>query len=201
MNNQLGTLIEKIKKEGVQAAQHESNELLKSANTQAQTIIGDAHKKAKEIADQAKKDADILIENGKKTLAQASRDVVLLTREKLIELCDKLLTKSVHVALTPDIIASLITRMIAHWDAKKNVSLEVLVSAQDKEAVEKLILAQAKEQVRNNVVIKISPYIEKGFRIGQEGDNVHYDFSDESISQALKELVNPALGALLSTDG
>jgi len=49
------------------------------------------------------------------------------------------------------------------------------------------------------VTFKISPSVEKGFRIGEKDKNYYYDFTDDALVEALKTYLNPKLLKILDS--
>jgi V/A-type H+/Na+-transporting ATPase subunit E len=51
--------------------------------------------------------------------------------------------------------------------------------------------------IKNTVEVKLDKKITHGFRIGKKGENLFYDFTDESVLEALKVFLNPKLAEIL----
>ena len=200
MDVKLEQLIEKIKNEGVLEAQKNSEEIKTKAKNDAQALIDDAHKKADEIRKKTEKEAEQFTRSSQAALKQASRDLALSVREQLIKLCDTVFQHEISKTLTPDLLKEMIVKIVDKWPAKEGQTMEVLLSKEDRKKVEELILARVKDKAKNRIVIKTSPAVDKGFRISVEGENTYYDFSDESILEAIKDLVNPVLAHIISED-
>lgn len=200
MDVKLENLIEKIKREGVLEAQKTSEQIIKKAHHQAQDIIETARKDADQMRNKAQKDADQFSQSSQAALIQAARDVVLNIRERLIELCDTVFKRQVQETLTPQGVKELIFKVVEKWSYAKGQTIEVLLSEKDAEAVQELIVAGVKEKGAKQIVVRAIPSLEKGFRIGIKGEDVYYDFSDESIVEALQSMVNPMLGALIKRE-
>jgi len=201
MEIKLESLIEKIKKEAVLEAQKHSQELINNAKEEAAKILDDAKRKGNTVIEESKKEAAKFEKNAQVALRQAARDVVLMAREQLTRLFDAVLTRDIQKTLTPEYLKEIIVKIIEKWSHKKDEALEILVSEEDKQRLEELLLSQIKKEAKNKIVIKVSGVVNKGFRIGIEGENVHYDFSDEGILEAFKAVLNPALSALLDNNG
>ncbi|RKY86561.1 hypothetical protein DRP98_00045 [candidate division KSB1 bacterium] len=196
MEVKLENLIEKIKKEGVEQAQKTSEEIINDAKQKAASIIDDAKQQANKIIEEAKQKATKLQRQGESALQQASRDTLLLVKERLIALFDKVFKKEISNALSPDFTQQLIKTIVEQWarDSQK----EILVSKEDKEKIQELLFSSLKEELKNSIIIKVSDRISKGFRIGIKGEDVYYDFTDESITECLKEFVSPSLKEILN---
>lgn len=200
MDVKLESLIEKIKKDGIEEAKKASQEIIQQAKKEASEIIKEAEKEAAKIREEAQEVAQKLKSNTESSLRQAARDLSLSLKEELKKLFDRLLKGKIGETLTPNFMKELILKMVDKWLAKEEVSLEVLVSKEDKEKLEELLFGELKKEAKNRIEIKVSKAIDRGFRIGIKGDAVHYDFTDESILESLKEFLNPTISAILDAN-
>ena len=200
MDVKLESLIAKIKQDGIEEAKKASKDIIKEAKAEAEAIVKEAKAKAKEIEEQAKVSAAKLKSNSQDSLKQASRDLVLALKEELIALFDRILKDKAGEALSTEFMAGLITKIIDKWEVSGDIAWEVLVSKADKEKIEKTLIASFKKEAKTTIEVKISKAIDKGFRIGIKGEDLHYDFTDQSILEALKEFLNPSLSAILDAN-
>jgi len=197
MEVKLERLIEKIKEEGVAEGRKISQELIEKSKQEAKEIVNQAKQEAERIVNQAKQEATQLKKNAEMTIRQVSRDVVLALKEQLIRLCDNIFKQEVSKILTPDFLKELIIKIVTNWWQRQNVPLEILVSKEDKQKLEELLFVQLKQKAKNEIIVRINENVRKGFRIGVQGEDVYYDFSDESIWEALKSLLSPTLLRIL----
>jgi len=197
MDVKLESLIAKIKQDGIEEAEKVSKDIIKKAKTEAETIIKEARAKAKTIEEQARASAAKLESNSQAALKQASRDLILTLKIEIIALFDKVLKQECGEALNPDFMAGLITKIVDKWKTSGDIDWEVLVNKSDKEKIEKLLITSLKKEAKATLEVKVSKAIDKGFRIGIKGEDLHYDFTDQSIVEALKEFLNPTLSAIL----
>jgi len=197
MEVKLERLIEKIKEEGVTEGRKISQELIEKSKQEAKEIVNQAKQEAERIVNQAKQEATQLKKNAEMTIRQVSRDVVLALKEQLIHLCDNIFKQEVSKILTPDFLKELIIKIVTNWWERENVPLEILVSKEDKQKLEELLFVQLKQKAKNEIIVRINENVRKGFRIGVQGEDVYYDFSDESIWEALKSLLSPTLLRIL----
>ena len=200
MDVKLESLIAKIKQDGIEEAKKTSQSIIKKAKLEAEAIVKEAEAKAKRIEEKAKASAAKLKSNSEDSLKQASRDLVLALKEELIALFDRILKQRCGEALSAEFMAGLITKIIDKWSPRKSVAWEVLVSKDDKERLEKALIASLKKDAKATIEVKVSKAIDKGFRIGIKGEDLHYDFTDQSILEALKEFLNPSLTAILDAN-
>ena len=200
MDVKLESLIAKIKQDGIEEAKRLSKEIVNKAKAEAEAIVKEAKAKAKELEDQAKLSVAKLKSNSQNSLKQASRDLVLALKQELIALFDRILKDKAAEALSPEFISELITKIIDKWSPKNNLTWEVLVGKADKETLEKALMVSLRNQAKTNIEVKVSKTIGKGFRIGIKGEDLHYDFTDQSILEALGEFLNPSFAAILDAN-
>jgi V/A-type H+-transporting ATPase subunit E len=199
MDTKLEGLINKIKKEGIDEAEKASEQILKDAQREAKAIVDEAKKKAEDIKKQAEEEAKKLKTNTESSLRQAARDLVLATKEQLVNLFNQTLKGNISDQLKPDFIKELIVKFVDKWTDKKKSALEILLSKEDKKKLEDLLLKEIKAKFKDSIEIKVSKTIDKGFRVGIKGETLHYDFTDESILESLKEFLNPTINSMLNS--
>ncbi|MCK5288315.1 MAG: DivIVA domain-containing protein [Candidatus Omnitrophica bacterium] len=200
MEVKLDSLIEKIKKDGVEEAKKASDEIIQKANKEAEKIINEAKHKAEKFLNDSKDEFEKLKNNTQSSLKQASRDLLLVLREQIMGVFDRIFKKQVSKSLTPDLIKQLIVKVVDNWIVQKNDVVEVLVNEEDKKKLEDLMLSLLKQEAGNMIEINIGKNVDKGFRIGIKGQDVYYDLTDESILEAIKEFINPSIAAMLDNN-
>lgn len=199
MDVKLESLIEKIRKEGVEEAQKTATEIIDKAQQKATSIINQANAKSETIAKQAEANAQKLKSNTESSLKQAARDLVLALREQINKLFDKILKRKISEELSPEYLKELILSLVSKWSPKDGEVIEVLVAKNEQEKLVDLIFSQIKKEARDRIELKVSSAVSKGFRIGIKGDSAYYDFTDESILESLKVFLNPAISAMLDS--
>jgi len=195
MDVKLDSLIEKIRKEGIEQAQQTADGIIKEAKSKAAAIVDNAKKEAEKIVADGKQQVDQYKKSAEVDLQQAARNIELLLKEKINRLFDNVFKRQVAATMTPDFLAELVKTIVTNW--AKDGKAEVVISDKDKEQLEKVLFAGLKDDLKNKISIRVSSDISSGFRIGMEGEQVYYDFSDESIAETLKSLINPKLKAIL----
>ncbi len=195
MESKLEHLIKKIKSDGVEAARKSADEILKNARKEADSIMKKASADAAQIIADAGKEAEKLKSNAEAALKQAARDTVLVTKEKLLKLFDAAFKQKIGASMSPEFIQELVLKMVANWGDDK--ALELLVSEKDLKRLQELVIAESRAQLKDTVTIKVDKGISKGFRVGLKGNDVYYDFTDESIAEFLGEFLNPGIREIL----
>jgi len=188
-------LIERIKQDGIAEAKKSADEIVTAAKKEAEGILKKARDDGKKIVEQADKEADKLQSNAEAALKQAARDTILVTKEKLIKLCDAVLKQEVGKSLEPEFMQELILKIVSQWGAKNQ--LEVLIAEGDLKQLQQLLFTKSREHLKDTVTIKVDKGISNGFRIGLKDDAVYYDITDASMGEFLSEFLNPGIREIL----
>ncbi len=198
MEMELKSLIEKIKTDGVEQAQRKSEEILQNAKNQAQALLDEAHKKSAQILKQAEAEASRIRKNTEQALQQAARDLILSLRSRITELFSAAVKRETGNAFSGELLKEIILKVIESFRKEGIQSIEVVLTSHDKERLERALLGALSEELQRGVTLKVSPAVEKGFRIGEKDKNIYYDFTDESITESLMVFINPKLLGLLN---
>jgi len=195
MEVKLDSLLEKIKKDGIEEAEREKEKIIAEAKANANSIIEKAKKEAEKIIENANTESEKLYKNAESSIKQAARDTILSTREKIMELFGKTLQREISSSLKPDLISSIIIKIVESW--VKDQSIDVIVSQDEAKKIRDLVTLKIKKDLKNTVTIKPDPTITAGFKIGIKGENLYYDFTDETLAEILKNYLTPTVRELL----
>ncbi|MFH1995626.1 MAG: V-type ATP synthase subunit E [Candidatus Omnitrophota bacterium] len=198
MTMELNTLIEKIKSDGVAAAEKRSGDIIADAKRQAKEIVDNAHREKAAAVEQAKLEAERLEESAKHALRQASRDVLLSLRGKIIELFDAVVKEEVSKELSGDNLHQVLIKVVESFAKEKDVDLEILLSEKDKDALEKALMKSLKDTLRKGVTLKAASGLEQGFRVGEKDKNFYYDFTDEAVTETFIRFLNPKVARIIA---
>jgi V/A-type H+-transporting ATPase subunit E len=195
MNVKLDSLIEKIKADGVDAASKQAEEILAAAKKDADDIVKKAKEKAEQYRKSAETDAENYQKNAEVAIQQAARDTVLVLKEKITAILEQALLADVDKTLDKNFLKELIVKVAEVW--AKNDDVEVLVGDVDVEALSAELKEALSKSIKGTVEVKLDKKITSGFQIGKKGDDLFYDFTDESILEALRVFLNPKLAEIL----
>ncbi len=201
MEMNLKNIIERIKQEGVGEAERKADEMISGAEKRAEAIVDAAMKEKEDITKKATEEAERLRRHAEEAMRQASRDVLLGLREQVVALFDGVVKREVAEQLSPKTLAEMIVWLARGMAKEGRFEVEVLLSREDKDGLEKILFDALKEEMKKGVTVKASPGVEHGFRIGEKEGNFYYDFTDEAISEAFKAYLNPRIAAMLSAGG
>ncbi len=197
MEVKLEYLIERIKKDAVSEAEKQSQEILKHAQEEAENIIKAAKEEAEKILKSAAKDANDFSKNAEISIKQAGRDLILVLKDKIRILFERILRAKISAELKPDLLKELLFRIIDKWSLDEKKTFQVLVSKEEKDGLLKAVVEDFKNHLRDSINIDISPAIDKGFRVGVKGEDIYYDLSDESLTEMLSSFLSPKITELL----
>lgn len=176
-----------LKRETLEPAKHQADEIIESAKRHADEILADAHKEAKKMVD----DAHVEIEKQKSifqaSLAQACRQTLEALKEKIEhKLFDPELSKLIAKPMQdPKLMAQLINAIIHALEKEGTKSdLSVVVSsAISAKAINELLASEVVQRLKEKGVLISS--IGGGIEVRLLNNNITIDLSNETI----KELV------------
>lgn len=197
MDVQLQELIEKIKAEGIQAAEREAQRLHAEAEARSDQIVAAARKSAAQIVSEAQEQAARFEHNAREALSQAGRDLVLSLKERITAMFRALLERSSGEAYSPKALEEAVVGLVKAWAADQTADLQVLLPAEQLAGLEKALQARLAGEIKKGLDIRPLAGLQAGFRVGSKDGSVYYDFSDQGIAEILAEFLTPRLGELL----
>ena len=183
----LGNIIEKIKSEGVDEAKRKSDEIIKEASERASHIIDEAKEKAEMIIDEAGREIEKREGSLEKAIELAARDAVLHVRASITGLLDAIVKKTSSDFLTGECLEKVLFKVIEGWSKKggEDITLEVFLGDEERKGLSETFLSHLNKELKTGVELKVHPDIERGFRIGEKGGHLYYDFTDDAIAELL----------------
>lgn len=195
MDVKLDSLIEKIKKEGIDEARQSADKIMEDARKKAAELVEKARKDAEKRIEDGDRQVDQYKKNAEADLQQAARNTELLLREQVTALFDRVFKREVSSTLTPEFLNSLILELARGWT--KESRAEITVGEKDMSRLKELLFSGLQQELKDSVHLKTSPDMTHGFRIGLKDKQVYYDFSDDAIAEVLQSLINPGLREIL----
>ena len=197
MEIQLQELLDRIKREGVEAARLEAQKILDDAAARRTAILGEAEREAASIVEKAKAEAARAEEAGKAALAQASRDVLLSFRLELQALLDALVAADVRSSYGSAVLAQAIPQVLKSLASGGAEDLAVILPPAEIKALESDFTARLQKELKKGVELRSSPELAAGFRVSEKGGAAYYDFSAEAVAELFSRHLNSRLGAIL----
>lgn len=195
MAQEIKDLIERIQKEGIEAARAKAREIEEEARRRAGLIVAEAKNEAARMTDEAHEKNAEFEASTKELLKQAGRDLLLSLRQEINAMLERIVVARVREVLTPDEMAKDIHELIRANAAKEGVV--VLAAAGDAQKLEEIFFADLKEKTRQGIVLRASDDIGAGFLISYDGGRSHYDFTDQALAAYIGASLKPKLNDLL----
>ena len=200
MDVQLQELIDKIKKDGVAAAEKDSAKIIEASEKKAQAIIDEAQEKAAQIIKTAKSETQKMEKASEEAIVQAGRNMLLSFKDSLVGELDKIIQVETGKALAKDVLEKLVPETVKAWAKNSDAAeLSVLLSEKDLKALEGSLTASLKAEIKNGLEIKPDKTLAAGFRIGVKNGAAFYDYSAEALSEMFAAYLNPKVAGLMKT--
>ena len=198
MDVQLQELIDKIKKDGVTAAEKEAAKIIADANKKSEAIIKEAEAKAEQIKKDAKAETTRMQKASDEAIVQAGRNMLLSFKDSLVQELDGLIKAETAKALSKDTLAKLVPETVKAWAKNSDASeLSVLLSEKDLKALEGSLTTALKAEIKKGLEIKPDKTLTAGFRIGVKNGAAFYDYSAESLAEMFAAYLNPKVAGLM----
>ena len=198
MDVQLQELIDKIKKDGVAAAEEKAAMIIDEAEKKAESIKAAAKEEAEQLVKKAKAETERMEKAEQESIVQAGRNMLISFRDSLVAELDQLIQKETEKALAKDALAKIVPATVKAWTEKTEVSeLSVLLSEQDLKLLEAAFKSELKEEIEKGLEIKPDKTLSYGFRIGVKNGAAYYDYSAESLAEMFSAYLNPKVAGLL----
>ena len=192
------SLLDRIKKEGIEKANQSAEDILEKARSKADRIMKEAEARAERTLSEAKAKAERKEKAFEENMAHAGRNLIISVRNQILKLCERIMAQQASQALTPDVMKEIILQMSAKWDPSADTrDMEILLSEKDLQDLEEALHAALQKKLKGEVFLKPVPGIQAGFRIGEKDGHMHYDFSDRTIAEVLSEYLSPRIAKYL----
>ena len=193
MELQVQELLERIKSDGIDAAQAEAGRIVSGAQAQAKALVADAEKRAADLEAAAQTRVAALEKASKLALAQASRDTILALRARVQEFMSAAIQSSTVETLDAKYIATLLPEVLAAMAKDSGGDLTVFLPAKTLEALDGALANRLAKEI--GVGVQFKPYdgIDAGFRVAVDASGARYDFAAESVADILASRVNARL--------
>ena len=198
MDVQLQELIDKIKKDGVAAAEKKAADIISAAEANAEKIISDAKAQAEEIKKQAKLETERMEKASEEAIVQAGRNMLLTFKDSLINELDSLVQKETETAFSKDLMEKIVPETVKAWVKNTQASeLSVLLSEKDLKTLESAFTSKLQAEIAEGLEIKPDKSLSTGFRIGVKNGAAFYDYSAETLAEMFAAYLNPKVAGLL----
>jgi V/A-type H+/Na+-transporting ATPase subunit E len=197
MAEELKELLEKIQREGIDAAEAKGSQIEAQARRRADDIIKDAQKEASRLVAEARERVLSAEESGKQALQQAARDMLISLRKEIGFMLDKIVASHIHQSLGSAELTRIILALIKEAGAHDGNKIIVSMKAEDLKKLENVITGELSAEIRKGVVFKHSGDIKGGFTISYDAGRSYYDFTDRALAEYVSAYLKPHLSKVL----
>ncbi|WP_182864718.1 hypothetical protein [Stieleria mannarensis] len=199
-------LIDRIRDQGVQAAQTEADRLLDDARKQAAEILATARKEADAERAKAAAEIDAHRTASLDALQLAARDTVLDLKARVIARFEEFVKRLVVSAtrdeqLIRDIVLVLSGRaaesLIKDKDVEVRISRALLGEGTLKEEGKQAILALSSDMLREGLELVPDDEVEGGARIRLVHEKLEVDLSDRAVARLISQRMVPRFKAIM----
>ena len=199
MAQQVQELIDKIKEEGIQAAEQQAVEIKKQATNDAERIIKEASNKADQLIVNAKEEVKKLQESTHMALKQAARDTILSLRKEIEAVLAKIVKTEVSSALNAELVGNLLEAAVKTALDNKVIEgdLHIGVNEKDLSKIKSGFLSKLQKQVKTKIHVAAAGDIGQGFTISFDGGKSNFDFTDQNLAEYLGTFLNSQIALLI----
>ncbi len=195
-SDSLTEVIEKLKKEGIDAAKTEADRIRQNAEADAETIEIEASAKARAIVNHAEAEAQKIREQLQVELERASK-IALSAFKTAVE--KSLVVPAVDESLSallsnPAHMEKVLAEMIKGFAANqfKGADLDVILPEAMKEQLGSAFAAKMKMMTAGGALnVQFDDNIRFGFKVGPSQEGYVFDLSDEGLREIFVKFVSP----------
>lgn len=195
MTSGIGDLLERLRKDGVEAGETEKQRILREAEAQAATLVANATERAKEIVAAAEAEAQAKRKQLDSELTLAARDFALRFAERVKkQVIQPLVQTRVDEALgATDVLKEALTTLIR----EKTGGAKIGVSPETRSKLESFFAHDLARMLDGGQLEIASENGLTGFRLQRQGESFTWDVTGEAVAGELTGLVEPALSKYL----
>jgi len=198
MDTHVEELIDRIKKDGVAAAENSASEKIAQAQKEADKIILNAKEEADKILRQAKDETARLEKASEDAIKQAGRNLLLSFRDSITKELSVLVSDEISKTYSKDLLSKLIPEVVKEWVKNNNAEdVSVLLNEKDLKDVESSLKSALKAEISNGLTLKVDNSISSGFHVGVKDGAAFYDYSAEAVADLFSAYLNPRIASLM----
>ncbi len=198
MEVQLQELVDKIKKDGVAAADEKAAEIIRAAEEKAKNIIEKAEAEAQESVKKAEAEALRFQKAAESSIDQAGRNTLISFRQGLLNELNAIIKAETAKNYDSTVLKNLIPEAVKGWVNTGNTeNLSVILADKDLKELESSLSAALKDHIAKGLELKADSKIAGGFRIGTKDGSAYYDFSAEAVADLFSSYLSPRTAEIL----
>ena len=198
MSEELQSLLDKIKSDGIGKAEAEAKAIVDAAKKEAAEIRAKAEAAAEKSREQSKREAADFAARAEATVRQAMRDVKLQLASDLQAQVSDFISAGVKGALADEgAVSAWISKAVDGYLAQGEKGIAVALGGDAAKMASAVKAALAAKAANGGIAVEASPAFPNGFTIKLDGGRVEQCFTADAISDALGRLLRPELAALM----
>ena len=199
MAQQVQELINKIKTEGIEAAQLKAAEIEAAARHKAEAIISDAKKHAEQMITEARADIKKSQQASEIALQQSSRNMLLSLRKEIQSLLKNIILNRTSEALSTDDLTRIIQTAVNNYTGKAAATenIKLLLNNNDLMKLKDGFLSDLQKRLKGSVEFKSSQEIGKGFVVSFDNGKSSFDFTDRGLAEYLSTFLSDELASIV----
>lgn len=198
MSEELQSLLDRIRSEGVGKAEAEAKGIIDAAKKEAAEIRAKAEADAAATREAAKRDAADFAARADATVRQSMRDVKLQLAADLQAQAEAFVADGVKGAFADEkAVSGWVAKAVDAYLAQGGNGVEVALGGDASKMAAAVKAALAAKAANGGVNVTTSPAFPDGFTIRLDGGRVEQCFTAEAVTEALGRLLRPELAALL----
>jgi V/A-type H+-transporting ATPase subunit E len=196
MEGKVSQLAERLLKEGVEQGEKKKEEIIAQAKAQADEIIATAKKQSEKIISEANQKAEDAKKNADSEIKLSGQQALSALKSKITDVVSaKALDGAINDSLVKN-IPDYVKAVLSNWKGSDS-SIEVLLSPEQKDKLEKDIAAAIKGIMKAGVTISASKSVKNGFQIGESNGTFKVSFTDGDFAEYFKEYLRPKIKSIL----
>ncbi|MFR9619986.1 MAG: hypothetical protein SNH63_02060 [Rikenellaceae bacterium] len=200
MENKLQELTKRLYDEGLQKGRAEADDVVAKAKAEAAQIVEEAKVQADRIVSSAENTAADMVKNSLTEITLAGRQALAKIKAEIASL---IITESIEsgvksAAMDGEFIASMLLAVAKNWSGDSgSVSLEALLPAAEKAALEKALKSSSAKLLAAGVEVGYSDTVKSGFKIGAKDGGYYISFSDVDFDALMRGYLRDKVYKLL----
>ena len=196
MEGKVSQLAERLLKEGVEQGEKRKEEIITKAKAQAGEIIAEAKKQAEKIISEATQKAEDAKKSADSEIKLSGQQALSALKSKITDIVS---TKALDGAVSDSLVKNIpeyIKAVLSNWKGGDS-SVEILLSPDQKDKLEKDIAAAIKGIMKAGVTVCASKNVKSGFQIGEANGTFKVSFTDGDFAEYFKEYLRPKVKSIL----
>ncbi len=201
-------LVDRIRDQGVQAANEKANQILRDAENKSAKMLSDARREVERLRENTHNEIASYHEAALEALKLSARDTVLHLESKVASAFEVFVKRLVTSATRDEQFIKSIVLVLAGHVAKEQIvdkDIQILISEsiimdqpneKMRERAQQTILALSSEMLREGVELIPSSEINGGASVRLVKEKLEIDLSDKAISRLLYQRILPRFKAI-----